>query len=148
MSYLRKILHGLPEEIQCVVHGYLIDLQQDVARNLSRKDSNSFLRKIKHPDGLRSCLIKTDFTRPTNIREYHLMMYSIHSDYRSQILSQLPGGKLPECDGRRWFGRMKLIEDATIAWNVMKRQGDIEYIEYRYNNYRNKIADIALGNGM
>jgi hypothetical protein len=150
MSYFAKILDGLPEELQCMIRECLIDLQQESARNRARKDPNNFTHKIKPGVFLHDRLIRADFTRPTSMWTYHLMMYSLDSEYRSQILGLLPDGKLPECIGRKWVGRLKLIEDATIAWNYLKSQAPFRfsYIEYKYGNYKKMTRQRELGNNV
>jgi hypothetical protein len=144
MSYLDKVLSGLPVEIKCEIQNHLIDLQQRSARNLSRMvgKTEGYLHDIKYVD-IASRLVKINRGPVTSAREYHLMMYYSHPWYRSEINAKLPGGKVPDCTGRKWVGSAKIIDDATIAWNFLRCNSSYEFkkIRHEYLDYKKRSRE-------
>ncbi|QYB17784.1 hypothetical protein PV-S19_0420 [Pacmanvirus S19] len=138
MSYLDKILDGLPTEIRCRVCEYLIDLQQESARKCARVNyRTSYLADVKHAATFHR-LVEIKPSSVDSAFEYHIRMYCTRPEYRIKI------GKMLDCDTLskyticKYVGRVRFINYAIIAWNFLRRNKyyEFEQICREFSEYR------------
>jgi hypothetical protein len=150
MSYLNKVLDGLPAELQCAIRERLIDLQQESARINNRGNEKMImhLRDIRIAGGPDAYLAMINPEPPTNARGYHRLMYVTDYNYRQRFLTYLPRGEMPNYkEYDRFVGRMKLVEGAVITYTYAFRDLSyaLNYIQFEYMDYnirRNQTPDL------